>query len=322
MASQLPSKILIIGSTGVIGKYITAAILSAKGASIPSLSSVSILTSASTVSNPDKESLLSTWKSKGLSVITGDIHNADDVGKAYTGIDTVVSCLGRGGLLEQIDLLKWAEESDSVKWFFPSEYGTDIEYDESSNDEKPHQNKLKVRKYIRENLKKVKVTYVVTGPYLEMYLFKKPGLDVAGGFDAGKKDAVLVGDGEGKIGVTTMPDVGKLVAAALAHPEASQDKILKVQSFVTTPKEILAEFQKQTGVQFKVDYTPIDKLEEAEQKLWAEGNPAAALLTLRRIWASGKTLYEKTDNEVIGLKPEDMETLDFVVKKAINGEGW
>ncbi|KAK9793659.1 hypothetical protein AB5N19_04131 [Seiridium cardinale] len=319
--AAVPSRLLIVGATGVIGKYITNAIVSSKSR-IASLSQVSILTSSATASNPAKESLLSSWKSQGLSVITGDINNADDVRNAYKDVDTVVSCLGRGGLLEQIELLRLAEESPSVQWFFPSEYGTDIEYDETSKDEKPHQNKLKVRAFIREHIKKVKVTYVVTGPYADMFLDYKAGFQVAGGYDAKKKDAVLVGDGEDKIGFTTMPDVGKFVVAALRHPQAAQNKILKVQSFVVTAKDILTEFEKQTGSKFDVKFTSKEELRENEQKFWGEGNPSATLFTLRRIWSDGKTLYEKTDNESLGVKPEDLEPLSAVVGRAVRGEGF
>jgi hypothetical protein len=205
MAAALPSKLLIIGATGVIGKYITNAILESKPR-LSSLSLISILTSPATAASPAKEALLSSWKAKGLSVITGDINNADDVRNAYKDVDTVVSCLGRGGLLEQIELLRLAEESTSVQWFFPSEYGTDIEYDETSKNEKPHQNKLKVRKFIRDEIKRVKVTYVVTGPYLDMFLEYRKGFEDGGGFDAKTKQAVLVGTGDDKIGFTSMPE--------------------------------------------------------------------------------------------------------------------
>lgn len=205
MSSLIPSKLLIIGATGVIGKYITSAILSSKSR-INALSQVSILTSPATVSNPAKQALLSSWKSQGLSIITGDINDAEDVRRAYGNADTVISCLGRGGLLEQIELLKLAEESSSVQWFFPSEYGTDIEYDETSKGEKPHQNKLKVRAFINKHIKRVKVTYVVTGPYADMFMDYKPGFQAAGGYDANNKEAVLVGDGDDRIGFTTMPE--------------------------------------------------------------------------------------------------------------------
>lgn len=147
MAASLPSKILIIGATGAIGKHITSAIASA---SLQSVSRVSILTSAATAASPQKQPLLASWKQQGLSVVAGDIRNVDDVRRAYRDVDTVVCCLGRTALLEQVELLRLADEpASSVQWFFPSEYGTDIEYDATSKDEKPHQNKLKVRAFIR-----------------------------------------------------------------------------------------------------------------------------------------------------------------------------
>ncbi|OTB10177.1 hypothetical protein K445DRAFT_323209 [Daldinia sp. EC12] len=319
MASQLPSNILIFGATGAIGKYITDAIVLAE----PNVASrVSIFTSPATASNPDKQTILSSWKSRGLSVITGDLSNADDIRNAYNGIDTVVSCLGRNALASQIELLKLAEESSSVQWFFPSEYGTDIEYDASSKDEKPHQNKLKVREYIRENLKKVKCTYVVTGPYIEMYLTLAPAAKEAGGYDVKSKKAVVIGSGDGKVGFTSMPDVGKLVVAALRHPEVSMGKVLKVQSFVTTPNEIVAEFEKQTGSKWTVEHTPNQKIREVENEKWNANDPIATLYTLKRIWAEGGTLYEKTDNEILGLTPEDMEPLSAAVERAISGKGY
>ncbi|KAI1394433.1 NAD(P)-binding protein [Hypoxylon trugodes] len=317
MAAELPSKILIVGATGNIGKYITNAIVSAE----PRIGKqVSIFTSPATASSESKQAVLSPWKAKGVSIISGDINNPDDIRKAYVGIDTVVSCLGKNALASQIELLKLAEESKDVQWFFPSEYGTDIEYDASSKDEKPHQNKRKVRAYIHENLKRVKCTYVVTGPYIEMYLPLMPTAKEAGGYDVKSKAAVVIGDGNGKVGFTSMPDVGKLVVAALQHPEASLGKILKVQSFVTTPNAIVAEFERQTGAKWTIEKVPNQRLREVEKESWDANNPLATVYTLKRIWAEGGTLYEKTDNEVLGLKPEDMEPLSIAVGKAIRGE--
>ncbi|KAI1140039.1 NAD(P)-binding protein [Hypoxylon sp. FL0543] len=319
MAGQLPSKILIFGATGNIGKYITNAIVSAKP---PIAQQISIFTSQATASSPSKQDLLSSWKSQGVSVITGDLNDADDVRKAYNGIDTVISCLGRNALLSQIELLKLAEESKDVQWFFPSEYGTDIEYDSSSKNEKPHQGKLRVREFIRDNLKRVKCTYVVTGPYIEMFLPLAPVAEDAGGFDTKSKRAVVVGSGDEKVGFTTMPDVGKLVVAALRHPKVSMGKALKVQSFVTTPNAIVAEFERQTGSKWTVEHTSNQRLREVEKEKWDANSPIATLYTLKRIWAEGGTLYDRTDNEVLGLKPEDMEPLSVAVKKAVNGEGY
>lgn len=200
MASQTVSKILVFGGTGAIGRYITASLLAAQS----SLGQVTLFTSPATASS--KAPLLARWKAGGLKVIEGDLTSAADVQSAYasTGADTVVSAVGRDVLGSQIELIRLAEESGTVKWFLPSEYGTDIEHGPASANEKPHQFKLKVRKYIRENVKRVKVTYVVTGPYFDMWVNPIPGLDIAGGFDVANKQARLIDNGEGRIGFCTM----------------------------------------------------------------------------------------------------------------------
>lgn len=115
--------------------------------------------------------------------------------------------------------------------------------------------------------------------------------------------------------------VGKAVVAALHHPEASFNKALKVQSFVVTPKQILAEFEKQTGSEWQTSYTPLQSLKDAEQKAWSDGKPYAVVYTLRRIWSEGGTLYDKTDNESIGLQDSELETLADAVKRELT-TGW
>lgn len=212
-----------------------------------------------------------------------------------------------------------AEESETVKWFLPSEYGTDIEHNEKSPNEKPHQLKLKVRKFVRDEIKKVKVTYVVTGPYFDMWVNAHPGFEKAGGFLAEKKEAYVIEDGEGKVGFCTMRDVGKFVAVTLRHPEVAFGKALKVQSFVVTPNQVVSEYEKQTGEKWKVIKTPLEEIRKLEAKAWLEGSPAATTFTLRRIWAEGGTLYEKNDNDVIGMKEGDLDSLEDGVRKALAG---
>jgi hypothetical protein len=63
--------------------------------------------------------------------------------------------------------------------------------------------KLAIRKYIRGHTKRLRATYVVVGPYFEMWV---EGPELLGGINIKAKEASLVGDGEGKIGFTTMPE--------------------------------------------------------------------------------------------------------------------
>lgn len=115
--------------------------------------------------------------------------------------------------------------------------------------------------------------------------------------------------------------MGKFVAATLKHPEQSYGKALKVQSFVVTPKQVLAEYEKQTGAKWTVSSTSLDDLRKLEAKAWEEGNPRATGATLRRIWAEGGTLYEKNDNDLLGLGEGDLDYLEAGVHAALEG-GW
>lgn len=202
MASLKASNILIFGATGFIGTFITEKVIAAQ----PAFGHITIFTSTNTVNT--KAELLDKWKKAGnVTVVTGDVESEADVSAAYRDhdVDTVISAFGRGAIAKQVDLIRWADKSGSVKWFFPSEYGTDVEYGPQSRDEKPHQQKLQVRRFIREEVENVQVTYVVTGPYFESWVDRPQGVDVAPGFDVAKKEAWLV-EADGKVGFTTMPE--------------------------------------------------------------------------------------------------------------------
>ncbi|KAJ5084489.1 hypothetical protein NUU61_009068 [Penicillium alfredii] len=295
-----PQNLLLFGATGQIGSFILSAILSARD----QFGRIVVYTSPRTAET--KASDLDPLKEKGIEIIVGEIEDGKAVEKAYEGINTVISALGRNALAQQIPLIRLAAASSSVKWFLPSEYGTDIAYGPQSAHEKPHQQKLRVRAVLETEIARqdLEYTYVVTGPFAEMYLHQTPGVEEAGGWDVKRQRAVLLGDaGTEKISLTTMKDVGTLVLCTLLtdSPE-TRNRALCVNSFTTSPAEIHAEFERQTGGQpwESVSRTPLAWLRELEAAAWEAGNPAATVLTLRRIWTEGGTLYAQRDNGVIG----------------------
>lgn len=113
--------------------------------------------------------------------------------------------------------------------------------------------------------------------------------------------------------------VGTLVLTTLLNTNPStRNRPLCVNSFTTSPAEIQAEFERQTtaGQPWKnVSHTSLDRLRELETAAWEVGNPAATVITLRRIWTEGGTLYKQRDNGLIG-EPK-MMTLEEVVAKEI-----
>ncbi|KAL5373137.1 hypothetical protein DPSP01_012940 [Paraphaeosphaeria sporulosa] len=222
--APLPKKILVFGATGVIGKYIISGLVDAKA----SVEKIGIFTLPTTVES----------------------------------CDTVISALGRSTILVQTPLHRLAEASPTIHTFFPSEFGTDNEYSTStSTHEKLHQLKLQVRKYVREYIRKVAVTYLVTGPYSDLYLSAQAGdFERAGSFDVKGGKAVLLGDGDSRVAFTSMRDVGVLLVAALKTSGEGSPRTLKVNSFTATPWQILVEFERQTGKVWCVEYTSVEEL--------------------------------------------------------------
>ncbi|KAK4078363.1 uncharacterized protein Triagg1_3379 [Trichoderma aggressivum f. europaeum] len=312
MASVQPSHILVLGPTGNVGKAIMNAIVNAG----PAFPRVSILTSKETAAT--KPDLIDGWKSSGVSVVLGDITNPQDIETAYSGVDTVISSLGRGALEAQKELIRLAEASPTVRWFFPSEFGTDPEHDERSAQERPHQTKLAIRKFIRENTKQLNVTYLIVGPYFDMWVDQRKWSDGLGGVDVVGREAILTGDGDTKIGFTTLKDAGTAVVAALRHPEASLNATLRVASFVKTSNEVLSEYEKHLGVKFSVKYISLADHEAAEGGMWETGSPWATVAALRRIWATGGAMYDHFSNEDIGLDDGRMESLEGAVRRHVN----
>lgn len=142
--------------------------------------------------------------------------------------------------------------------------------------------------------------------------------EASGSFDVKRKRAVLLGDPEAKVSLTTMRDVGKLVVAALRHPEESKNRALLCNSFTATPNAILKEFERQTGGEkWEFDVTGLERLRELEREAWARQDARAVPLSLRRIWSEGGTIYaEPRHNGLIGTE-ESVDSLQSAVEQAI-----
>ncbi|KOS19061.1 Isoflavone reductase [Escovopsis weberi] len=319
MASWKPSSLLLFGATGTIGRFIAQSILAAR----PALGSPRITVFTSPAPSGAKAELLRGWEAAGVSVITGDVASAADVARAYasSGADTVISSLGRDAIGAQAEMIRQAERSGSVRWFLPSEFGTDTQHGERSAHERPHQAKRMVHRLVRDEVRRLKVTYVVTGPYFDMWADTPALRDALGGFDVGGRRAVVAGDGEQKISFTTKTDVGRAVVAALQHPEAAAGRTLRVASFVVSPNQVRAEYEAQAGGPFDTRYIPLTEFEALERALWEEGRqPNATIATLRRIWATGGAEYPELDNAAIGLGEDGLESLSEAVRQQIEGK--
>ncbi|KAI3500046.1 hypothetical protein L1887_35861 [Cichorium endivia] len=115
------SKILIIGGTGYIGKFIAEA--SAKEGH-PTY----ILTRESTIKHPEKSKLLDNFKSLGAKLVIGDLHDHESLVKAIKEVDVVISTVGGESIADQVKIIAAIKEAGNVKRFLPSEFGTDVDH--------------------------------------------------------------------------------------------------------------------------------------------------------------------------------------------------
>ncbi len=216
-----PTNILVFGATGVIGEPIVDELARQKA---NSFGRVAIFTSPGTLER--KADTIDKFRANGVEVLVGDIGDDDQVRQALSGrqpggqsrtgsspssssavpFDTVVSALGRSAIGKQVRLLQLAEDTPTVTRFVPSEYGTDIEYDETSAGEPPHQEKLKVRSFVASSIRRLEYTYLVTGPYADLWLSKMSAMPEMGSFDVENKQATLPFDGETPISFTCMEE--------------------------------------------------------------------------------------------------------------------
>jgi nucleoside-diphosphate-sugar epimerase len=328
MASPYSKKILVFGATGVVGKVLVNSLLNAGNI----FDRIGVFTSADTTAS--KAETLNNLEARGAEIIIGDLYKDTDVLEAYKGnghkdsseygavidtmpgFDTVVSAVGRFAIDKQIDLIKLAEKSPTIVRFIPSEYGTDIAYNERSATEKPHQKKLKVRAALESgDFQNLAYTYIVTGPISDLYMGNMSAEPQMGSFDVAGREATLLGDGDDPVSLTSMADVGRLLVAILKNPAFCDRRAIRVNSFTTTPHAILAELERQTESKWKVAYTSCGELRRLEDTAWAANNPLASIYTLRRIWTEGSTLYEETDNKAIGM--EKMDTLEMIVQETV-----
>ena len=101
------------------------------------------------------------------------------------------------------------------------------------------------------------------------------------------------------------------MVAALRNTAASRNATLFVHSFTATPHEILAEYEKQTNSKWETSYTTIERLKEIEKEEYQIFSALATVVTLRRIWTDGGTLFKFYDEAMLG--QIDSETLESQV---------
>eukprot|EP01018_Ginkgo_biloba_P037690 Gb_33746 [translate_table: standard] len=114
------TKILIIGATGYIGRFVALAAVFAGH-------DVYALIRPTTASDPAKAQRLQALKDAGVHMLYGCVHDHNSMVRAMKDIEVVISVMGGSEIKEQLKIVDAIKEVGTVKRFLPSEFGHDID---------------------------------------------------------------------------------------------------------------------------------------------------------------------------------------------------
>lgn len=244
------SKVLIIGGTGYIGKFVVEA--SAKSGH-PTFA----LVRDATVSDPVKGKIVENFKNLGVTIISGDLYDHESLLKAIKQVDVVISTLGSMQLADQVKIIAAIKEAGNIKRFFPSEFGMDVD---KMNAVEPAKSVFAVKVQIRRAIEAAGIpyTYVSSNCFAGYFL---PTL-VQPGATAPPRDKVIIpGDGNVKAVFNEEHDIGTYTIKAVDDPRA-----LNKTLYIRPPKntlsfnELVALWEKLIGKTLEKIYVPEEQI--------------------------------------------------------------
>uniref|UniRef100_R7W1C3 Isoflavone reductase-like protein n=1 Tax=Aegilops tauschii TaxID=37682 RepID=R7W1C3_AEGTA len=119
-AGEGRSRVLVIGGTGYIGRFIVAA-------SAREGHPTSVLVRDAAPADPAKAAVLQGFRDAGVAIVEGDMYDHESLVTAIKSADVVISAVGYQQLPDQTLIISAIKEVGHVKRFFPSEYGNDVD---------------------------------------------------------------------------------------------------------------------------------------------------------------------------------------------------
>ncbi|KAM5564927.1 phenylcoumaran benzylic ether reductase Betv6 [Rosa sericea] len=252
MADPQKSKILVIGGTGYIGKFIVEA--SAK-ANHPTFA----LVRETTVNDPAKGKLIQNFKNLGVTLLYGDLNDEhESLVKVIKKVDVVISTVGGLPLPDQTKLIAAIKEAGNVKRFLPSEFGIDV--DRVNDAVEPAKSLYVTKAQIRRAIEAegIPYTYVACNCFACYFLptFLQPGAT-----SPPRDKVIILGDGNSKAIFAKEEDIGTYTIRAVDDPR-TQNKVLHLRPprNIYSFNELVALWEKKIGKALWKVYVPEDKL--------------------------------------------------------------
>nr|XP_015866427.3 phenylcoumaran benzylic ether reductase POP1-like [Ziziphus jujuba var. spinosa] len=278
------SKILVIGGTGHMGKFIVEA--SAKAGH-----ETFALVREATLKNPTKANMINSFKKLGVKIVLGDLFDNESLVKALKQVDVVISTVGLEQYDHQLHIISAIKQVTNVKRFFPAEFGMDADRVHAVEpEESAFGSKAKIRRAIEAS--GIPYTYVCCNFFAGRFLHTM----LQPGATAPPRDQLMVfGDGNLKGIFNKEEDVATYTIRTVDDPRTS-NKILYIKppANIYSFNELVSLWEKKIGKTLEKVYVPEDKLLENIQEASA---PNDAILSI------GHSVFVKGDQTNFVIQP-------------------
>ncbi|KAL6218566.1 hypothetical protein ACLB2K_011776 [Fragaria x ananassa] len=282
--AETKSKILIVGSTGFIGKHLVEA--SAK-ADHPTFA----LVREPTLSNPAKSKIIERFKALGVNFVLGDLYDHESLVKAIKQVNVVISTVDHSQLVDQRKIIAAIKEAGNVKRFFPSEFGNDVD---RAHAVEPAKTTYTVKSNFRREVEASGIPYTyIVGNFFSGYFL--PTLNQPGATAPPRDKIVVLGDGNTKAIFNKEQDVSTYTIKAVDDPR-TLNKILYIMPPGNTVSfnEIVSLWEKKIGKTLEKIYVPEEQL---LKKIQESVEPIKSLLCY------GYSVFVKGDHTNFEVEP-------------------
>ncbi|XP_061983180.1 phenylcoumaran benzylic ether reductase POP1-like isoform X1 [Populus nigra] len=246
------SRILFIGGTGYIGKFIVEASVKAGHPTF-------VLVRESTLSSPAKSTVINNFKNLGVNLLLGDLSDHESLVEAIKQVDVVISTIAHDQLYNQDKIIAAIKEAGNIKRFFPSEFGNDVDRAHAVEPAKTgFATKAKIRRAIEAE--GIPYTYVASNSFSGFFL---PALNHSrSGAPASARDKVIIlGDGDTKVVFNKEDDIATYTIKAVDDPRAvNKTLFIKPPSNIISSNDLVSLWEKKIGKKIERIYVHEEQL--------------------------------------------------------------
>lgn len=247
-----------------------------------------------------------------INVFEVDFNSVESLTTALKGVDAVVSTVGGAAVGNQTVLID-AAIAAGVKRFIPSEFGN-VTTNPKVEKFPVYSSVFKIRNYLQEKAAAGKLSWTVLacGAFLDLVLNTPTLLDFQ------NHTVTMLDEGDNRISSTSLPAVGRAIAAILQNFDATENRVMHVSEAILTQNQLIG-FAKEIRPDIEWSISKEQSsllLQESLEEFGAGDFSVPTFMKLLKGTAlAGDTYgaaFDVTDNELLGIKelaPADLKKL-------------